>query len=276
VIATHNRRDTLLRSLERLAALPERPELVVVDDASGDGTAAAVREHFPQARVVECSKPRGQAAARNAGVSQTRAPCVAFCDDDSWFAPGALAHAATAFSRRRRLGAVAARVIVEPAGRVDPTCVQMAASPLGAVPGLDAPRVLGFVACGAVVRRSAFVDAGGFAERYGGGSEEQLLAIDLAATGWDAVYMRDVVAHHQPARGGRVGRRHVAVRNDLWTAWLRRPLPAALRVTARKLATAGPLTASRALAGAIAGLPWVLRERRTVPLALERALRLIS
>ncbi|MEA2241042.1 MAG: hypothetical protein QOD24_598, partial [Solirubrobacteraceae bacterium] len=48
MIATRNRRDTLLRSLERLAALPERPELVVVDDASGDGTAAAVREHFPQ------------------------------------------------------------------------------------------------------------------------------------------------------------------------------------------------------------------------------------
>jgi GT2 family glycosyltransferase len=266
----------LLRSLERLAALPERPELVVVDDASSDGTAAAVRERFPQAVVVERRAPRGQAAARNAGVGRTRAPHVAFCDDDSWFAPGALARAATAFSRRPRLGAIAARVIVEPDGRLDPTCLQMAASPLGTVAGLDVPRVLGFVACGVVVRRSAFIDAGGFAERYGGGGEEQLLAIDLAARDWVAAYMPDVVAHHQPARSGRNGRRHMVVRNDMWTAWLRRPLPAALRVTARQLASAGPLTAPRALAGAVAGLPWVLPARRPVSPALERALRQIS
>jgi N-acetylglucosaminyl-diphospho-decaprenol L-rhamnosyltransferase len=249
---------------------------VVVDDASGDGTAAAVRERFPQARIIEFSEARGQTAARNAGVGQTRAPHVAFCDDDSWFAPGALSRAATALKRRPRLGAIAACVIVEPDGRLDPTCVKMAASPLGAVPGLGAPRVLGFVACGAVVRRSAFIDAGGFAERYGGGSEEQLLAIDLASRGWDAAYMRDVVAHHEPARHGRKGRRHMIVRNDLWTAWLRRPLPAALRITAQQLASAGPFTAARALAGAVAGLPWVLPARRTVPPALERALQQLS
>src|SRR5438445_2853364 len=44
VIATWNRRTELARTLRQLTALPERPRLVVVDNASTDGTAAAVRE----------------------------------------------------------------------------------------------------------------------------------------------------------------------------------------------------------------------------------------
>jgi GT2 family glycosyltransferase len=272
VIATRNRRETVLRSLAELDALPERPDLVLVDDASDDRTAAAVREAFPRAHVIERAAPRGQSAGRNAGVRATAARYVAFCDDDSWFEPGALARAAEAFDRHPALGAVAARVLVEPGGRLDPTCELMAASPLGAVPGLGAPRVLGFLACGAVVRRTAFFSAGCFPEPYGGGGEEQLLAIDLATAGWDVAYMPDVVAHHRPARGGRPGRPHMQVRNDLWTAWLRRPRSAALRVSARLLRSAQPRVGARALAEAVAGLRWVLPARRTVSPQLERAI----
>jgi GT2 family glycosyltransferase len=272
VIATRNRRETVLRSLAELDALPERPELVLIDDASGDGTAAAVRQALPRVRVIERVARGGQAAGRNAGVRATAAPYIAFCDDDSWFEPGALARAAEAFERHPALGALAARVLVEPGGRLDPTCERMAASPLGTVPGLGVPRVLGFVACGAVVRRTAFFSAGCFAEPYGGGGEEQLLAIDLATAGWDVAYMPEVVAHHRPARGGRPGRRHMQLRNDLWTAWLRRPRRVALRVSAGLLRSAHPHVAARALAEALAGLRWVVPARRTVSPQVEQAI----
>jgi GT2 family glycosyltransferase len=272
VIATRNRRDTVLRTLGELDALPERPELVLVDDSSGDGTAAAVRAAFPAVHVIERAASGGQSAGRNAGVRATGAQYLAFCDDDSWFEPGSLARAAAAFERHARLGAVAARVLVDPGGRLDPTCELMAASPLGTVPELGAPRVLGFLACGALVRREPFLGAGGFAEPYGGGGEEQLLAIDITAAGWDVAYMSDVVAHHQPARGGRPGRKHMQLRNDLWTAWLRRPGRAALGASARLLLSADPRVAARGLAEALAGLRWVLPARRAVPPQLERAI----
>ena len=47
VIATRNRGPELGRTLERLARLPERPPVVVVDNGSEDGTVAMVRRRFP-------------------------------------------------------------------------------------------------------------------------------------------------------------------------------------------------------------------------------------
>jgi GT2 family glycosyltransferase len=49
VVITHNRRTELLRTLARLERLPERPRILVTDNASTDGTAQAVA-HRPQPR----------------------------------------------------------------------------------------------------------------------------------------------------------------------------------------------------------------------------------
>ena len=55
VVATYNRCSELLTTLGQLAGLPERPEVVVVDNASTDGTAAAVRRAYPEAVLVRRS-----------------------------------------------------------------------------------------------------------------------------------------------------------------------------------------------------------------------------
>jgi hypothetical protein len=102
-------------------------------------------------------------------------------------------------------------------------------------------------------------------------------ALDLAAAGWGLAYVDAVVAHHHPAaRGPRPGRNRTALRNALWVAWLRRRLPAAAAATARTGAAClrhGELTP---LVAALGGLPWVLRERRPLPPAVERAAAKLS
>ncbi len=268
VIATRDRRGSLLSSLDRLAALPGRPPLVVVDNGSVDGTPAAVRAAHPQVTVIEAGSNLG-AAARTVGVRALDTPLAAFADDDSWWRPGALARAAERFAADGALGLLAARVLVGDEQRLDPVCEAMERGP---------ERVLGFVACGAVVRRSAFLEVGGFDPRYGIGGEERRLALDLAAAGWTSIYVPNVVAHHHPDAGGlpRPGRLRRQVRNDLWSAWLRRPVSSALRETARALRGARPRAAALGAADALRGAAWVMRERKPVPVGVELLAREIE
>jgi N-acetylglucosaminyl-diphospho-decaprenol L-rhamnosyltransferase len=135
--------------------------------------------------------------------------------------------------------------------------------------------VLGFIACGAVVRRSAYLEVGGFHPRYGVGGEETLLAVDLAERGWACAYADGVVAHHHPSPVRDPAARRVRdVRNDLRTLWLRRRLTGVVRETARLLVR---LPSDRqvctGLRQALAGVPWILRERAPVGRSTERALR---
>lgn len=273
MIATRDRAESLAGTLQRISEMPERPPIVVVDNGSTDATAATVRAWAPAAELIELGENRG-AAARNVGVTAAATPYVAFCDDDSWWAPGALAATERLLDAHPRVAVVAARVLVGAAQRLDPTCAAMAASPLpgGGAPYL--PRVLGFVACGAVVRREAFLEVGGFEPRLDIGGEEELLAIDLAAAGHELVYAERVVAHHHPAGGSRPGRAHRMLRNGLVVAWLRRSPAGALRRSRRLLGAAvGAREALLGLAGAMRRLPWIVRDRRPVRPDLERALR---
>jgi glycosyltransferase involved in cell wall biosynthesis/peptidoglycan/xylan/chitin deacetylase (PgdA/CDA1 family) len=85
VVPTYNRRDVLVESMASLARVERRwpVELIVVDDGSTDGSAAAARAvpvPFPT-RVI--SQPnRGAAAARNHGAAVARGEVLLFLDDD--------------------------------------------------------------------------------------------------------------------------------------------------------------------------------------------------
>ncbi len=218
------------------------------------------------------------AAGRNAGVLAARTPLVALCDDDTWWAPGSLGRAAHAMEKHRNLAVVTARVLVGPADRDDPTCAEMAQSPLPRRADLPGPPLLGFLAGASMIRRVAFLEAGGFEPRFFLGGEERLLAVDLARAGWSMAYLPAAIVHHHPSPVRDVtARRILLARNDLWFTWLRRPLPSAVRATARLLSRAphDPV-ARRAVFEALRGLPWVLRERRALPDAVERDLRVVT
>jgi GT2 family glycosyltransferase len=276
VIATRNRCAALAEALHRLVALPERPRILVADNASTDDTRAMLARDFPQVQVLALPFNHG-ALARNHGARALDTPYVAFSDDDSWWAPGALTRAARLFEEHPRLGLIAARTLVGPTARPDPLNEVLATSPLGQVADLPGTQVLGFLACASVVRRSAYLDAGGFHRLLFFGGEETLLAYDMAARGWGVTHCPDVIAHHHPAPSPRAERPVVQRRNELLTAWLRRPVPYALARTGALAAEARHDDQARqALRGTLARLPAALRARKPLPPHVERAARLLE
>jgi GT2 family glycosyltransferase len=275
VIITHNRAQEVLRTVEYAVALQKLRRIIVVDNASEDGTAPMLCARFPNVLVVRLRTNLG-AAARNIGVTLARTAYVALCDDDTWWHAGALAQAQHLLNRYSRIAILCAQVIVEPLGRIDPTCLMMERSPLDSN-GLPGAALLGFLAGASVVRRSAFLAAGGFEPRFFIGGEEELLALDLASQGWAMSYVPEVVVHHQPSARRDAGtRRHLLLRNMLYLAWLRLPLKTALRESFVVLCRAARervlLDVMREI---LRALPWLVRERRVIPPAVRHARQLV-
>jgi GT2 family glycosyltransferase len=275
VVITWQRRAEALAAVSRLVALPERPQVVLVDNGSTDGTAEAVRSRFPSVRVIALSDNLG-AVGRNIGVRELDTPYVAFCDDDTWWDPGSLSQAADMLDVHPDLAVLTARIVVEPGGWEDPIVEELRNSPVRGPDWLPGPALGSFLAGASVVRRSAFVGCGGFSARLWLGGEEELLAADLATAGWELCYLAELVVHHEASvvREASLRRRH-GLRNTVWFTVLRRPWPAVLR-RLRVLATTVPRdrTSALGLLDALAGLPWVLRERR--PLTPEVEARFAS
>jgi GT2 family glycosyltransferase len=129
-----------------------------------------------------------------------------------------------------------------------------------------------------VVRRSAFLELGGYEPRLFLGGEETLLTVDAASAGWEMAYVPSMVAHHYPSpRRDTSVRRRLLIRNALWCAWLRLPIQEAwarTRRLARRARREGLLVP--AFAAAAAGVPWILRHRRVAPAAIRQTWHLVE
>ncbi|AOS64701.1 glycosyltransferase family 2 protein [Actinoalloteichus hymeniacidonis] len=273
VIITCDRREQLLETLAQVTALPDAAPIVLVDNASSDGTADAVAAAYPQVELIRADRNLGS-LARNVAVRRIDTPYVAFCDDDTRWQPGALTRAVTLLDRHPGLASVTGRCLVEPELAEDPLTPELRASPVRGPKWLPGPALLGVMAGLSAFRVSAFRQVGGFSSRMWLGGEEELLALDLAARGWWMCWVEDMVIHHAPSRVRNARRRRqLGIRNTLWTLWLRRPLRSVLRRSLVVLRSAPADRATlKAVLEALRGLPWVLRERQVVPVSVELGL----
>jgi succinoglycan biosynthesis protein ExoU len=94
IIPAFNAEATLSRAMASALAQPETAEVIVVDDASPDGTGAIARAAAAddrRVRVVHLDANGGPARARNAGINASRSPWIAVLDADDIFMPARLA-----------------------------------------------------------------------------------------------------------------------------------------------------------------------------------------
>src|SRR5919108_409799 len=89
VIVTHDHREAVTRGLRALESqLRGGDELIVVDNNSGDGTPAAVRDAAPGATVIEAGANLGFGAGGNRGASAATGELLCFLNPDAVPAPG--------------------------------------------------------------------------------------------------------------------------------------------------------------------------------------------
>lgn len=91
VIPTRDRLPLLAQTLHTVLAQKVNLEVIVVDEASTDGTAAwLTRHHDPRVRAIRHEEPLGPAGARNAGAAVAAGGWLAFVDDDDLWLPDKL------------------------------------------------------------------------------------------------------------------------------------------------------------------------------------------
>src|ERR1700681_1816854 len=109
VIPTHDTRELTLACLASLFRSPVAGmEVIVVDDASRDGTAEAVRERFPEATVLRRETAERFTRAANLGLAQAGGEILLLLNSDTEVEAGGLAALPAVFERERELGIVGA------------------------------------------------------------------------------------------------------------------------------------------------------------------------
>jgi GT2 family glycosyltransferase len=217
VIATRNRREELRAALRSALTQTVTPEVLVLDDASGDGTGEMVQAEFPAARYFRSEQPLGCSAQRNRGVRLASNPIVFSLDDDAAYtAPDTIERTLGEFSSPR-VAAVAMPFINV---RSSPDVLCRAPDARG-VWVTDA-----FVGAAAALRRDAVLACGGFREHWNQYGEESDLCLRLLDAGYVTRLGNAVPVHHFESARRDVGRwNFLGRRNDVLFALENVPMP---------------------------------------------------
>jgi len=122
IIVNYNTRqllDECLASLQTAVAPPGGLEIIVVDNASTDGSQEMVREKYPTVRLIASAQNRGFSAANNTGAAQANGRTLLFLNSDTRLSEEALIQPFEYLDRHQHIGAITVR-LVYPTGERDP------------------------------------------------------------------------------------------------------------------------------------------------------------
>ena len=288
VIVTWNGRrylDACLRAVEAQQGVSA--EVIVVDNASTDGTAEFVRTRFPHVRVIVLAENRGFAAGNNAGAREAHGDYVAFLNNDTV--------ADSSWLRALRAGVELASGFALATSRIvymhDPGVIDSAGDGLFRWGGAfkryhgepaelagTAAEVFGVCGGACLMPKAIFDELGGFDEDFFASHEDVDLSYRARLRGYRCRYVPEaIVRHHGSATLGTISVLAVfhGQRNLEWmylkntpASLLIRTLPGHLLynvAAATHFARLGLFgTFLRAKRAALAGLPSVLRKRMTI------------
>ncbi|PLX31153.1 MAG: hypothetical protein C0600_06335 [Ignavibacteria bacterium] len=243
VLLSWNRIDDVRYVLTRLRENPwPDKEIIVVDNASSDGTAEMLNTEFPDVRVIALEDNIG-IAGWNAGLSAAGGEYIFVLDDDSYPVGDSVSESVSYLTRHPDCGVVGLRIHNERLG-IEETAQ------------FSAGEEQTFIGCGAVIRRDVIDRIGGFDPRLFLYEHEMEYSMRVRMAGLSVDFLPSAVVHHRASMKNREIRRHrdcrrvyFTSRNILYIMLLHFPLRS-IRFRVLRIAL------GRALGGALAGCGW--------------------
>ena len=221
VIVSYNVCDLLRDCLRTLSD----QRVIVVDNASSDGTAAMARSEFPAVELIANASNRGFAAACNQGITASAKDFILILNPDTLVTPAALQALLDVMQAFPRAGACGPRILnpdgsLQPSCRLFPTLPRLLLDEFGLGKLFPRSKFFGgyrltwwahdrfrevdqLMGAALLLRRAALEQVGAFDERFFMYFEEVDLCLRLHNAGWKVLFVPDArVMHH----GGRSAR----------------------------------------------------------------------
>lgn len=220
IIVSFNTRDLLRECLQTLAkeAVNLNYEVIVIDNASADGSADMVATEFPTAPLIRSSTNLGFAAANNLGFAQAQGRYVVLLNSDAFLTKQALTKAITFMETHPNVGMGGARLIGkdgswQPSARMFPSLLNHFLTISGLSSKYAQSRFFGRVdrtwanpaesasvdwvpGAFAIIRRSVLETVGYFDEQFFLYYEEVDLCKRIKTLGYEIWYLPEVVVIH--------------------------------------------------------------------------------
>ena len=220
-IVTWNCRDLVLDCLRSIYEQAQEigAEIIVVDNASSDGTVEAIAQHFPNVRIIANRVNRGFAAANNQAIAVARGELIFLLNPDTVVPPGALSKLIEVARGNPEAGGIGPRLL-NPDGSLQPSCRRFP-NPWAAIfrntllgrlfPSNrwtreylmeewphDQVREVDWVSGAAMlIRRAAIEQIGALDEGYFWGSEDVDFCKRLWDAGWKVIYTPEPAIVHR-------------------------------------------------------------------------------
>ena len=112
LILTHNRKTKLTKAIESVQTQSyPKIEIIVIDNASEDGTSDYIKEIFPKISVISLETNHGCPGGRNIGIDYCAGEYIFFLDDDGILDDKAVENAYNTFFSIPNVGVVTGRVM---------------------------------------------------------------------------------------------------------------------------------------------------------------------
>lgn len=226
IIVSYNTKELLSVCLSHLVKAAKKWEVIVVDNASVDGTQKMVQEKFPWIHLIANEKNSGFAAANNMGLGRSRGRYLLLLNSDTEASIDAIEKVLTFLDTHPDVGAATCQLML-PSGEVDPACHRGFPTPWGALtyfvgleklfPGsrlfgqyhlgfrsMDVPHEIDSPS-GAffMVRREVYAAVGGLDEDYFMYGEDLDWSYRIRSAGWKIFYIPGIQVLHRKKQSGR-------------------------------------------------------------------------